>query len=235
MEAAQAGFQPFLPEEISLHLKEDRILVHPTYFPNVALLGLILRCGDRLVLEACDNYQKQTLRNRCQISTDQGVLNLNIPIRHLGQQLGRQKYREVRMEEDSGWRNLHWKSLQNAFRSSPYFEFYEDEIRAVYDSEPGNDRLFDFNLRTLDFLCSCWDLPVPSRFTESYETDPRTGDARFLVEAKGSKIQNLPEYTQVFGDRNGFLSNMSGLDLLCNLGPEATGYLAMLPSYSPFF
>jgi hypothetical protein len=209
-------------------LKDTHIILHPAYFPNIETLGVLSQYNDRIVWEAWDNYQKQTYRNRCGIGTDQGLYQMNIPIRHLGGEQGRQTYRKVRMDESSGWRNLHWKTLQNAYRSSPYFEYYEDDVREVYFSEPGNDLLFKLNLKSIRFLCISMDIDFPEDLTSTYRQDYEAGDARKLVLAKGRRQYQVPEYHQVFGERHGFLSNLSGLDLLFNLGPESASYLRKL-------
>lgn len=211
------------------------IVLHPTYFPNIEGLGILFHRSEDVLWEAWDNYQKQTFRNRCTISTDQGRLNLNIPIRHLGEESGRQRYRDVRMDEASGWRELHWKTLQNAYRSSPYFEYYEDDLRKLYVPGEASDRLYDFNLKTIEFLCSCLDVDLTSRFTEVYEERPEGQDGRYLVVAKHREPVEFPEYVQVFQERHGFISNLSALDLVFNLGPEGSTYLRGLPSYSDFF
>lgn len=191
-------------------------------------MGILFRFRGSIIWEAWDNYQKQTYRNRCRIGTDQGSYLLNIPIRHLGGEQGRQTYSKVRTDEASGWRKLHWKTLQNAYRSSPYFEYYEDDVRDVYFSEPDNDRLFDLNLKSTRFLCACMDIDFPEDFTNSYRHKYEEGDARNLVLAKGRPEFQVPEYHQVFRERHGFLSNLSALDLLFNLGPESTSYLRNL-------
>ncbi len=209
-------------------MKERSIILHPTYFPNIETLGVVCQYWGRIVWEAWDNYQKQTYRNRCSIGTDQGLYQMNIPIRHLGGEQGRQSYRKVRMDEASGWRKLHWKTLQNAYRSSAYFEYYEDEVREVYFSEPENDLLFDLNLKTVRFLCTSMDIDFSEDFTTTYRHEYETGDARELVLAKGRPQWEVPEYHQVFRERHGFLSNLSALDLLFNLGPESPAYLSKL-------
>lgn len=198
-------------------------------------MGVLYHHPDHIVWEAWDNFQKQTFRNRCPICTDQGLLNLNIPIRHLGGVSGRQRYRDVRTDESSNWRELHWKTLQNAYRSSPYFEYYEDGLREFFFPEEPGDGLYDLNLRSIEFLCNCLDIPFPDSFTGEYASESDHMDGRYLVVAKRRERVDLPAYTQVFGERHGFISNASTLDLIFNMGPEGSPYLGDLPSYSDFF
>ena len=107
-----------------------RLLLHPSYFPNIATFAAMIQNEVRWEVE--DNYQKQTYRNRCYICTDKGRHLLNIPIKHVGGDQGRQKYKEVLVDNDYPWQRNHWRTLQTAYRTSPFFEFYEDDLAPVY-------------------------------------------------------------------------------------------------------
>ncbi len=174
-----------------------------------------------------DNYQKQTYRNRCYICTDQGIHMLNIPIRHAGGKQGRQKYKEVRLENSYLWQRQHWRTLQMAYRTSPFFEYYEDELAPLYQ-EP-QSYLLDFNFKTIEAICGCLQVAMPLQRTSRYEKSPSgLTDARGLVNAKtGPRSFNL-RYGQVFEDRHGFIPNLSVLDLLFNLGTTAVLELQQL-------
>lgn len=203
-------------------------LLHPTYFPNIAAFAIII--GDKVIWEVEDNYQKQTYRNRCYISTDQGKHMLTIPIKHVGGKEGRQKYKEVRLDNSYSWQRQHWRTLQTAYRTSPFFEYYEDDIAPLFEKE--HLFLLDFNLRTIETICNCLQIKMSSKKTLTYQKNiemPRQGlktvDARFLVNAK-KEIQLVQEtYTQVFGSRHGFIKNLSVLDLLFNEGPHTISFL----------
>lgn len=177
--------------------------------------------------EAWDNYQKQTYRNRCYICTDRGRLMLNIPIRHVGGRHGRQRFREVLIDNTYPWQRQHWRSLETAYRSAPFFEFYETEVRPLYETP--FDSLMAWDLATIQLLCRLLDIPYPEAQTESYkeEVTPRV-DARGLIHAKTGLDGPQPPYHQVFEDRHGFLPAMSTLDLLFNEGPQAREYLRTL-------
>ena len=171
-----------------------------------------------------DNYQKQTYRNRCYICNDRGKHILSIPVKHVGGQKGRQKYKEILIENDYDWQRQHWRTLQTAYRTSPFFEFYEDELAPLYETT--QKYLLDFNLKTIEVICSCLQINLPTVKTESYETAPKNSlDARFLIKRKQDLTVIFENYTQVFGDRHGFIENISTLDLLFNEGTNALSYL----------
>ena len=210
------------------------ILLHPTYFPSVATLVALSR---KVVLwEVQDNFQKQTYRNRCYIATDQGRHLLNIPILHKKSGEGRQRTAQVEADMNSRWAALHWKSLQAAYRSSPYFEYYEDELCPFFDSP--STSILELCLESSRLLCELLDLPFSLEHTKRYQPaqefpSDEVEDMRYLVNAKQALCFTPPKYTQVFEDRHGFLENCSGLDLLFNEGPNARTYLSSCPWPSP--
>lgn len=177
-----------------------------------------------VVWEAKDNFQKQTYRNRCYICTDKGKHMLNIPIKHVGGDEGRQKYADVVMDNSYPWKKLHWRTLETAYRTSPFFEFYEDEIRPLYE---GNDvSLYEFNLKTIEVICNCMGVEMSPVKTEQYQMEPAEFvDIRFLAQAKRKKEMQLEPYPQVFEERHGFIPDLSILDLLFNEGTNALTYL----------
>lgn len=197
-------------------------LIHPVYAPNIITFSVIAQ--KKIIWEAHDNFQKQTYRNRCYICTDQGKHMLNIPIKHIGKNEGRQKYANVKIDNSSHWQKQHWRTLETAYRTSPYFEFYEDDLKHLFE-EP-ETLLFDFNLKTIKVIADCLGIQVPSEKTDSFQLKTTSGtDARFLAEAKKEVQTNAIEYSQVFGERHSFIPNLSILDLLFNEGPNTITYL----------
>ncbi len=171
-----------------------------------------------------DNYQKQTYRNRMYIYDANGRLLLNIPIKHLPKSnpKAHQKYKEVLIDPDYKWQKQHWKSLKTAYQSSPFFEYYEDELLPLYQKE--FKYLMDFNYACFEVICGCLGLPVTFEKTSEYMEDPENNiDRRGLINAK-NQIQ-VPQYNQVFQEKNGFLPNLSTLDLLFNEGPNSINLL----------
>ncbi len=207
----------------------DTILMHPVYFGPISYYAKLSHCS-QLIFEKHDNYQKQTYRNRCYIATPEGKLLLNIPIKHTstgtrGSRVkAHQKYQEVKIENAFNWQQQHWKSIQIAYRSSPFFEFYEDDFAHLFEKE--YTFLMDFNLVCFDITNDLLKLSLTPSFTDSFSLKYNDiQDLRYLAQSKIQRpIQALP-YTQVHHKHHGFLENLSILDLLFNLGPESLSYL----------
>ena len=178
--------------------------------------------ANEVVLEVHDNYQKQTYRNRTYIAHNNGELLLNIPIKHDKDGL-RQKMKDVLVENNFPWHSHHWKSIQTAYRTSPFFEFYEDELEPLFKTPVGS--LLNFNLQIFELLCELIGVTVAVSQTETYNTQPDYRDLRSLIEVKNRKEFQLEPYTQVLEAHHGFLPNLSVLDLLFNEGPNTLNYL----------
>ena len=199
-----------------------KVLLHPTYFGSIAQYVAIAQANE-VVFENEDNYQKQTYRNRTYIYGANGKLLLTIPIKHTGK-AGRQLYRDVRIENDFSWQTLHWKSLETAYRTSPFFEYYEDEFAPLFEKR--KEFLLDFNYECFQALQDCLQLDTPFSKTYKYQEQPEDSiDLRNLVVAKKEKSYDLQSYIQVFSEKHGFISNLSILDLLFNEGTNALIYL----------
>ena len=198
-----------------------KIVIHPTYFSNIAHFSAIVK-AKHVVFEMDDNFLKQTYRNRTYIYGANGKLGLNIPVIH--SQKNRQKYRDVKIFNDDNWQSLHWKSLLSAYRTSPFFEYYEDELQHLFTKK--TDFLLDFNMHCFDVICECLQLDLNTSKTETYQkTFDDKIDFRHLVYAKKEPLYNFKNYIQVFNNKHGFIENLSILDLLFNEGPNALNYL----------
>lgn len=198
------------------------ILLHPVYFPNIVTTAALVT--NEVIWEVHDNYQKQTFRNRCHICTDLGKHMLNLPIQHVGGNQGRQKYKDVKLDNTYNWQRQHWRTLQTAYRTSPFFEFYEDDLAPIF--EKPITYLLDLNFKTIDFLCAC--LSIENSIDKTSEYSLKIGnykDLRYLVNAKKTNNKEQETYNQVFIERHGFVKNTSTLDLLFNEGPSALSYL----------
>lgn len=197
------------------------ILLHPSYFPSIAQMVAVAH-ATKVVFEMDDNYQKQTYRNRAYIAHANGILLLNVPIKHT-KDGRRQKTRDVQIENAFPWQSHHWKSLQSAYRTSPFFEFYEDELMPLFQEKAHG--LMEHNLKAFDLLCELIGIEIEVEYTSEYFKNPEQKDLRYLIDAKKEKQHPLVPYTQVLEANHGFLPNLSVLDLLFNEGPNALHYL----------
>ena len=194
----------------------------PAYFPSIQYIGALIKAKEvSFTLES--NYQKQTYRNRCSIYGANGKLNLTIPIQHTKRD-GHQKDSSVQIMWEENWQMLHWKSLTSAYRSSPYFEFYEDELKEVFFRQP--KKLMDYNIDLLECILSLLEIDLSYSFKESYS--PLTPLEESLINAKKQSTISQPVYQQVFATKHGFIPHLSILDLLFNLGPQSIDYLEQL-------
>ena len=201
----------------------QEILLSLPYFGPISHFMELVKPG-LIRFENEENYQKQTYRNRMFIYDTNGKLLLNIPIKHLPKSNPKQhqKYKDVQIDPEYKWQKQHWKSLKTAYQTSPFFEYYEDELAPLYQKE--FKYLMDFNYSCFEVICGCLQLSIDFDKTSEYIQEPKnTIDKRELINAK-TQIQ-IPEYNQVFQEKLGFLPNLSMLDLMFNEGPNAINYL----------
>lgn len=197
-------------------------IVHPTYFPSIAHY-VVFANAEEIVFEMEDNFQKQTYRNRTYIYGANGSLMLNVPVRH-SKKDKHQKYRDIQIANETAWQRLHFKSLESAYRASPYFEYYEDELLPLFKKK--YTYLIDLNFDTIEIINECLQLEVNTQKTQKYQSVVSDlKDFRELVDVKKEAIHQFDEYTQVFDAKHGFLPNLSILDLLFNEGTNALSYL----------
>jgi len=175
-----------------------------------------------IYFEMEDNYQKQSYRTRTYIAHNNGELLLNIPIIHT-KNGNRQKTKDVKVENSFPWQSHHWKSIKTAYRTSPFFEFYEDELNPLFAKEVSC--LMTHNLEIIELLFDLIGIDTEVSKTEEYKKNPLEKDFRYLANAKTEKNFTFEKYTQVLEAHHGFLPNLSVLDLLFNEGPNTLNYL----------
>ena len=197
------------------------ILLHPTYFPNISHFVSIAN-AENICFEINDNYQKQTYRNRSYIYGANGKLALNIPVIHSHK--NRQLFKDVKIANETNWQALHWKSLQSAYRTSPFFEYYQDDLARLFLSK--QHFVLDFNFKCFNIILECLQLDLDYNTTTTYQKEvTEQNDLRYLVNARKEKEILFQPYTQVFGSKHGFINNLGILDLLFNEGTNALNYL----------
>lgn len=196
------------------------ILIHPTYFPSVSHFTAMVK-ADTITFEMEDNFQKQTNRNRMYIYSPNGIQMLNIPVKH--SKSAHQLFKEVRIENDFNWQKNHFKSLEAAYRTSPFFEYFEDDIRPIFEKK--HEFMMDLNFQTIEIVTECLGAKFNVEKTTEYFHDANgLTDLRPLVNGK-KDISQFEPYTQVFEEKHGFINNLSILDLLFNEGRYAMDYL----------
>ena len=199
-------------------------MILPTaYFPPIGQVRIMLD-HPKYALDHFENFVKQTYRNRCEIHGANGRLKLVIPL---------QKWRnhtpvkDILISYEENWQGHHWKSIESAYRTSPYFEFYEADIFPFFKNKTFKF-LVDFNEVTLEMVNQLLELEIQREVTENYVKSEDGRDWRKAIHPKEQTFHALfdyPKYIQVFEERNGFLPNLSILDLLFNLGPNTKSYL----------
>jgi len=198
------------------------VCLSTAYLPSVDYVALWMHAGT-VFLEKYEFVEKQSYRNRCRIASASGMMELSIPVER--RDGNRTLIKDVRLANHGNWPHQHWKAIEAAYQSSPYFEYLADELETIY-RRPGV-LLWDFNERCMQFVAS-WlnDLNLPLA-TSSFESLPaNTLVLRNIIHPKKPALfDELPPYYQVFSQRNGFLPNLSILDLMMNCGNEAILYL----------
>lgn len=193
------------------------------YLPPVSFFKLMV--GARQVLiEQFDNYHKQTYRNRCVIATSNGAQALTVPV--VRPDTPKQHMRDIRISDHGNWRHLHWNALASAYMNSPFFMYYEDDFRQIFERR--QTFLVDFNMELLSVVSELTGLKTTFSLTESYtdSSDPaEVADFRGMADPESGPAMELKPYYQVFAQKLGFIPNLSIADLLFNLGPESLAYL----------
>ena len=193
--------------------------VCPAYLPSIQYIAWIVS-QQEISFVTNNTYQKQTYRNRAEIYSPNGKLRLSIPVIHKKSSRRQFDY-EVSINFENNWQKVHWKSLETSYRSSPYFEFYEDDFYPFYHQK--FEKLMDFNIDLIQKIL----LLIGAEVSILMKEKP-TKEFVDLIIAKPEKRKVCPHYQQVFKSKHGFLNDLSVLDLLFNLGPLTLDYLKQI-------
>ena len=219
------------------------MLLNTAYFPPIGYFALMAKeftlSPDRVnpsivYIEACENYQKQSYRNRCRYYAGDGVQTLSFPIVHTDGSHNNIPIREVKVDYTTDWVTRHKRAIESAYRMSAYFDYYADELFDILDSHP--DTLFSLNMQITGFFIGKAGLAVDLRETDTfcpYGSDMYGDDFREKIHPKRPDTilhdMNLEKpYFQVFSGKYGFIPNLSVMDLLFNEGPDSILYLKYL-------
>ena len=199
-------------------------LLSTTYFGPVQWYQKLYR-SEAVEIEQWESFQKQTYRNRCLIATTNGVQALTVPVeRREGE---KEVIKDIRISDHGNWRHLHWNALQSAYGESPFFDYYQDDIRPFFEKRW--TFLLDFNEEIRQKMCELIDIQPKVGYTKTFVNHrDSTHDYREGIRPKHPAPD--PDFTpkpyyQVYQQKHGFLANLSILDLLFNLGPESIFYL----------
>ncbi|MHB9056426.1 MAG: WbqC family protein [Paludibacteraceae bacterium] len=193
------------------------VILSTAYLPPVSYLGAMLE-ENEIWLEACENYIKQSYRNRCRIATANGIEILSIPVEsNSGKKI---QIRDVRISSHGNWQQIHWKALTSAYMNSPFFEYYQDDFLPFYEKKW--TFLWDYNLELLTLILHLLDISAQINFTEKYENAPLVfKDLREDIHPKKESLFHVEPYYQVFENKFGFFQDLSIVDLLFNMGNES--------------
>lgn len=198
----------------------NKVLLSTTYFGPVQWYQKLHR-AETVDIEQWESFQKQTYRNRCEIATTQGIQAMTVPIIRGTSPL----IKDIKISDHGNWRHLHWNAIKSAYGESPFFDYYQDEIRPFFEKRW--DYLLDFNEAIRETMCELVDIRPKVGYTTAYQ-QAAIADYRESINPKHPAPD--PDFTpkpyyQVYAQKHGFLPNLSILDLLMNMGPESIFYL----------
>lgn len=188
------------------------------YAGNLMYYSSLLK-AENPTIDLLENFNKQSYRNRCVIASPNGSLSLVIPVIRKS----KNRIKDVKIDASQNWKKVHWKSLESAYRSSPYFEFYEDSFRSIY-FDSNFDFLLEFNQLIHENILKVLKINHQIKHSKSYVENVSTvQDFRLLIHPKMSYPKYIDDlkYDQVFQEKNNFIPNLSILDLIFNEGPRA--------------
>lgn len=191
-------------------------LLSTTYFGPVQWYQKLYR-SEAFVIDADETFLKQTYRNRCYIAAANGVQALTVPVEKA------RLTRDVRISDHGNRRHQHWNAIMSAYGESPFFEYYQDDLRPFYEQRW--EFLVDFNEAIMNTVCQLIDIEPKAC---SFDSSSNPIDLRTAINPKHPAADDsfTPRpYYQVYAGRHGFLPNLSILDLLLNMGPESIFFL----------
>ncbi|MDR2293010.1 MAG: WbqC family protein [Prevotellaceae bacterium] len=204
-------------------MQADKIYLSTAYFGNIQYFSKFV-AAKKICIEQHENYIKQSFRNRCEILTANGKLSLVIPVeRNDGNKI---LIRDVRISYAQSWQKSHWRALNTAYNSSPFFEYYSNDLKHFFEHK--EKYLFDLNTKITSKILELLEIDKPIFFTENYKTfdsdfmfDCRNNINPKTRQIKEDKIFMPQKYYQVFIQKTGFTANLSIIDLLFNEGTNA--------------
>jgi len=202
----------------------EKVLLSSAYFPPLNYLSLIYR-AEKFFIEKEENYIKQTYRNRCVILTANGPSSLSVPV--LSGSPVKTTVKDIKIDYSKRWQQVHLRALISSYKSSAFFEYYFEDIEKIIAGKP--EYLIDLNYNALDTILKILGISKPIEYTNIFEEYGKIEfDFRKSILPKKNKPGNYSQkkYYQVFSYKFGFVSGLSILDLIFNVGPDSLIYLS---------
>ncbi|MBA4322244.1 MAG: hypothetical protein C0408_05440 [Odoribacter sp.] len=201
----------------------EKYLFSSAYFPPVPYISLIYK-ADNVFVENEENYLKQTYRNRCLILSANGPSVLSVPV--LSGSFRKTPVKDIKIDYSKRWQQVHLRALISSYKSSPFFEYYFEDIEKILLGNP--KFLLELNMKALETVLQITGISTPVFYTKAFE--PVSGndyDFRYTISPKKEipGISSLKDYYQVFSYKFGFVPRLSILDLIFNVGPDSINYL----------
>lgn len=195
------------------------------YLPPVSYALEMMSVSDKIEIEQFEHYTKQTYRNRCILMGANGPFSLSIPV--LKKSNSKTQIKDLKIKYDENWQHTHWKSITSAYLSSPFFMYYEKDLKSFYTKK--HEFLLDFNEELYAYILDKMNISIPYALNSTFQPyiESNKADFRNSIHPKTTwdKIELIKDYKQVFSEKFEFQPNLSLLDLLCNEGQNSENYL----------
>jgi hypothetical protein len=199
-----------------LILMNDQVVLPLYYLPPLSYYTTLFKSEGRVLIEIHEHYERQTFRNRCEISTPHGRHALIVPVHKAP---GKVMTKEVEIAYEERWQQRHWRTICNYYRKSAYFEYYEDTFKQLYAASHPYKYLVDWNKALFDLTLKILKTPTNYHFTEKFEIRSQKSEVR----SPTSDLRS--SYFQVYSHQTGFLEDLSIIDLIFNMGPGSIEFL----------
>jgi hypothetical protein len=198
-----------------------QVLISTAYLPPLEYMSVISG-ADEILIEKEETYLKQSYRNRCYILSAHGPQLLTVPV-YLGS-LHKTNIKDIRIDYSKRWQQVHLGAMTASYNSSPFFEFYFDTFEKIIST--GHEFLLELNMAAAEAVLQILKIKTIINYTESFEpAEGKPLDFRYSISPKKETYYISKRYLQVFDTGKGFVPNLSIVDLIFNMGPEAVKYL----------
>ena len=199
-----------------------KLIADLQYF-SPAIFFSYLSNSTHCIFDQYEHFQKMSFMNRCTLLGGNGPINLTVPLD--GGRNQRSLMKEVKILNRENWQDRHWKTITSCYNKSPWFDHYRDELENLYSLN--FDFLIDWNLRCFQWICDKLAIKTPfslsAEFVKDYDKNIYEDlRGRLMPSTINKNFPDVVRYPQVFGDRFGFVPNLSVLDYLFCVGPRHT-------------